>query len=133
MPTATIPAWDESLEVGNATIDADHKETVELLAAAAQASDAELPAHFATFAQHLRDHLAREEELMHQFGFPPTPIHVGEHNRVRLELEGIAKRLAAGNLALARGYLTEVVPDWFINHKNTMDSATAAWIRSQGG
>ncbi|GAA4252830.1 bacteriohemerythrin [Azospirillum formosense] len=129
----SIPAWSPSLEVGNAIIDADHKETVELLAEAAKASDADLPAHFTAFAQHLRDHLAREEELMHQYGFPPTPIHVHEHNRVRLELEGIAKRVAAGNLALVRGYLTEVVPEWFINHKNTMDSATAAWIRSQGG
>ncbi len=130
---AAIPAWDSSLEVGNAIIDADHKETVELLAEAAQASDAELPAHFKTFAQHLREHLAREEELMHQYGFPPTPIHVHEHNRVRLELEGIEKRMAMGNLALVRGYLTEIVPDWFVNHKNTMDSATASWIRSQGG
>lgn len=133
MPTVAIPTWDSSLEVGNAIIDADHQETIELLGKAAKAADADLPAHFRAFAQHLREHLAREEELMRQYGFPPTPIHVHEHNRVRLELEGIEKRMAMGNLALVRGYLTEIVPDWFVNHKNTMDSATAAWIRSQGG
>lgn len=133
MPIRAIPTWDASLEVGNAIIDAEHRETVELLAEAAQASDAELPAVFEKFATHLRDHLAHEEELMRQYGFPATPIHVHEHNRVRLELEGVGQRLAVGNRMLARGYLTETVPDWFINHKNTMDSATAAWIRSQGG
>lgn len=133
MPSATNLAWDDSLKVGNEIIDHDHKETVELLAELNAATDADFPAVFARFADHLRDHLAREEGLMQQYGFPPYPIHKHEHDRVRLELQGIEKRLAAGNLMLGRGYAREVVPDWFINHKNTMDSATAAWIKSQGG
>ncbi|HYG86071.1 MAG TPA: hemerythrin family protein [Azospirillum sp.] len=133
MSTLTTLAWDDSLKVGNAVIDKDHKETVELLAACNAADDAAFPALFATFAAHLRAHLLREEELMRQYGFPPYPIHKHEHDRVRLELEGIEKRLAAGNLALARGYTREVAPDWFIAHKNTMDSATAGWIKMQGG
>ncbi|WP_035691984.1 bacteriohemerythrin [Azospirillum halopraeferens] len=133
MPALTALAWDPSLEVGNPVIDADHKETVEQLAALAAVDDAGFPALFAAFADHLREHLAREEELMVTYGFPPYPIHKHEHDRVRLELEGVEKRLAAGNLMLARGYVREVVPEWFINHKNTMDAATAAWIRSRGG
>ncbi|MGQ9368670.1 bacteriohemerythrin [Azospirillum sp. ST 5-10] len=133
MPTLTTLAWDESLEVGNAIIDAEHKETVDLLAALAAVDDAGFPALFAAFARHLRDHLAHEEALMRDYGFPPYPIHKREHDRVRLELEGVETRLAAGNLALARGYAGEAVPEWFVNHKNTMDAATAAWIRSRGG
>lgn len=133
MPPATNLVWDDSLKVGNEIIDHDHQETVELLTELNAAADADFPAAFARFADHLRDHLAREEGLMQQYGFPPYPIHKHEHDRVRLELLGIEKRLAAGNLMLARGYAREVVPDWFINHKNTMDSATAAWIKSQGG
>lgn len=131
MPATLV--WDDSLKVGNDVIDHDHKETVEMLAELAAADDAAFPAVFARFTQHLREHLAREEDLMRQYGFPPFQIHKHEHDRVRLELEGIEKRLAAGNLMLARGYATQAVPDWFVNHKNTMDSATAAWIRSQGG
>ena len=133
MPALPPLTWDDSLKVGNATIDADHKETVELLATCAAAEDADFRALFAGFATHLREHLAREEGLMQQYGFPATPIHKHEHDRVRLELEGIEKRLAAGNLQLARGYIREMVPEWFVNHKNTMDSATAAWIAAQGG
>lgn len=125
--------WDDSLKVGNDIIDHEHKETVELLGELAAAGDGDFPALFARFAQHLRDHLAHEEALMQQYGFPPYPIHKYEHDRVRLELEGIQKRLAAGNLMLARGYATQAVPEWFINHKNSMDSATAAWIKTQGG
>jgi hemerythrin len=131
MPSPLV--WDDSLKVGNDIIDHDHQETVELLGELASADDSAFPAAFAKFAQHLREHLAREEDLMRQYGFPPFPIHKHEHDRVRLELEGIEKRLAAGNKMLARGYATQAVPDWFINHKNTMDSATAAWIKSQGG
>lgn len=133
MPALTALAWDPSLEVGNAIIDAEHKETVELLAGFATVDDAGFAALFAAFAQHLRDHLAHEEALMQEYGFPAYPIHKHEHDRVRLELEGVGKRLAAGNLMLARGYVREAVPEWFIQHKNTMDAATAAWIRSQGG
>ena len=133
MPALTALTWDDSLKVGNAIIDAEHQETVELLAVCGAAEDADFRAQFAHFATHLREHLAHEEELMRQYGFPAYPIHKHEHDRVRLELEGIEKRLAAGNLQLARGYVREMVPAWFIAHKNTMDSATAAWIRSQGG
>ncbi len=130
MPTLT---WDDSLKVGNAVMDTDHQEFVELLAACGSADDAEFPALFAALATHLREHLLHEEELMRQYGFPPYPIHKHEHDRVRLELEGIEKRLAAGNLPLARGYVREALPDWFIAHKNTMDSATAGWIKMKGG
>lgn len=133
MPTLTTLAWTDSLAVGNAVIDAEHKETVDHLAALAAADETTFPALFAAFARHLRDHLAHEEALMRQYGFPPYPIHKREHDRVRLELEGLEERLAAGDLTQARVYACEVVPEWFIRHKNTMDAATAAWIRSQGG
>ncbi|NYZ16185.1 hemerythrin family protein [Azospirillum sp. RWY-5-1] len=133
--TMTEPAlaWDSSLEVGNAVIDRDHKETVELLAALIDAPDTDFPTLFTGFAAHLRAHLANEEALMREYGFPAYAIHRHEHERVRTELEGIERRLAAGNLMLARGYATEIVPDWFLAHKDTMDAATAAWIRQQGG
>lgn len=133
MSTLTTLTWDDGMKVGNTTMDADHEEFVELQARCAAADDAAFPALFAELAQHLRDHLDREEALMQKFGFPPYPIHKHEHDRVRLELEGIAQRLAAGNLILARGYVAEALVDWFVGHKNTMDSATAAWIRMQGG
>lgn len=125
--------WSDDLKVGNEIIDTEHRETVELLGVLAAADDASFPAEFAKFADHLRVHLAHEEALMAEFGFPAEPIHRREHDRVRLELEGVEKRLAAGNTMLARGYATQAVPDWFVTHKNTMDAATAAWIRQQGG
>lgn len=133
MTTAATLTWDESLEVGNVIIDRDHKETVELLAGLAGADDAAFPALFARFADHLRAHLDNEEALMREYGFPAYPVHRHEHQRVRTELEGIERRLAAGNLMLARGYATQAVPEWFVTHKNTMDAATAAWIRARGG
>jgi len=133
MPTLAPLVWDDSFKVGNAIIDQDHEEMVRLLALCDGADDLAFPAIFAELATHLREHLLHEEELMRQYGFPPYAIHKHEHDRVRLELEGIEKRLAAGNLQLARGYAREVLPDWFMAHKNTMDSATAGWIKMRGG
>jgi hemerythrin len=132
MSAKTTLVWNDSLMVGNAVIDADHRETVELLAEVIDAGDDALPELFTRFALHLRTHLSREEELMRRYGFPASTIHKMEHDRVRMELDGIETRLAAGNLQLVRTYTSTVVPEWFINHKDTMDAATAGWIRQCG-
>lgn len=133
MPTLIALTWDDSLKVGNAVIDHDHEEFVGVLGACNAAEDAGFPALFATLATHLREHLLHEEDLMRKHGFPPYPIHKHEHDRVRQELDGIEKRLTAGNLQAARDYTRETLPDWFMAHRKTMDSATAGWIKMQGG
>ena len=123
--------WNESLLVGNDVIDADHALAVAQLNGLADADDAAFPALFAAFADHLREHFAREEELMRRWNFPIYPIHKGEHERVLLECEGIRRQMERGNRTLARGYVREVAPDWFLGHRGSMDAVTANFIRAQ--
>lgn len=44
----------------------------------------------------------------------------------------VAQRLAAGDLAWARDYVAAVLPEWFLNHRNTMDLVTANFARMHG-
>lgn len=124
--------WTEDLKVGVAFIDADHEEFVDQLNAAVAATDAEFPAAFAALAEHTRAHFAREEALMDQVGFFATEVHKGEHRRVLAEVEHFAGHLARGNLPFVRAYVAERLPDWFLQHRNTMDQATAAFAVQRG-
>ncbi|EKV28434.1 putative hemerythrin-like protein [Caenispirillum salinarum AK4] len=124
--------WTETLRVGVGFIDADHEDFITLLNTAKDASDVEFPAAFQALAEHTRAHFAREEALMDATGFFATDIHKGEHARVLAEVGHFAEHLERGNIAFVRAYVAERLPDWFIQHRNTMDQATAAHAARAG-
>lgn len=124
--------WTEDLRVGVGFIDADHEDFVALLNAAATAPDADFAAAFQALAAHTREHFAREEALMDATGFFATAIHKGEHARTLAEVAHFAEHLERGNLAFVRAYVAERLPDWFLQHRNTMDQATAAHAARAG-
>ncbi|SMH58138.1 hemerythrin domain-containing protein [Azospirillum agricola] len=120
-------AFDD-IALGYAVMDRDHADSLELWEAAKAAPAGALVAPFAAFANHLREHFAREEALMTEKGFFALHCHSGEHARV---LEGIASveaELAGGGEERARRYLRHQFPDWFHNHLATMDRVTAAFL-----
>lgn len=124
--------WTEDLKVGVTFIDADHEDFLTLLNAAAAASDADFPTCFEALAHHTREHFAREEALMDETGFFAVDIHKREHARVLAEVEHFAEHLERGNLAFVRAFVAERLPDWFLQHRNTMDQATAAFAMQRG-
>ena len=67
-------------------------------------------------------------------GFPPYPVHQGEHERVLAELAAEGQAFAAGHDAdrLAE-YVGKAVPAWFTNHILTMDLMTARFVQMRGG
>lgn len=124
-------SWSDDLKVGVDVIDEDHKVTVEQIATLLDTGeDAAFTPLFEAFVKHLAEHFGREEDLMRQTGFFAYACHSGEHQRVMGELHGLLTNAKAGRTALARAYVAEVVPGWFINHRNTMDLVTAEFIRT---
>ncbi|HYD31646.1 MAG TPA: hemerythrin domain-containing protein [Azospirillaceae bacterium] len=123
--------WSDDLNVGVDVIDEDHRVTVEQLGALLAADDATFPALFDAFVEHLAEHFGREEELMQKTGFFAYGCHSGEHTRVLGEMRGLLAAAKSGRLAMARAYVAEAVPDWFLNHRNTMDLVTANFLQQQ--
>lgn len=123
-------SWTDNLALGNAEIDADHRAAVELMNRLAGADDAAVPALFDEFIQHMRDHFARESAVMTACAFPPQTCHEGEHARVLSLLDDIAAEVAAGRPDAARHFGAEAGPDWFIDHRNTMDFVTVTYARN---
>lgn len=124
--------WSDVMKRGLAFQDADHEESVALMNAMQSCSDADLPAAFAKHAEHLRDHLQRENELMERTGFFAKDMHRSEHDRVLLETAAMQAKLDAGDIATVRAYVQQTLPNWFLDHLDSMDTMTAMFAQQQG-
>jgi len=81
------------------------------------------------FLQHSREHFAREETIMREADFPPYGIHKSEHDRVLAWLEALSLAIESGSdVHAVSAAVSHDIPDWFIRHIRSMDSATAAWV-----
>lgn len=83
-------------------------------------------------AEHSRRHFHHEEREMRRTGFPPYEIHRQEHERL---LSIFAQTVAQWQSdrdaeALARWVRVALAP-WLVEHVQTLDAVTAAWIEGQ--
>ena len=124
--------WNDTLSVGYAGMDEHHRAFVALLSQLNEAPPAELPALYANFLEHLAEHFAYEEALMEAHGFGALKDHKAEHLRVLAEAREMERSLARGRTAMIRQFLQSRMPEWFVLHRNTMDAATAAFLREKG-
>jgi hemerythrin len=127
-----VMAWNDSLSVGIAGMDEHHKVFLGLLDKLGAAPAEELGALYGEFEQHLAEHFGFEEALMREHGFPAFKEHQGEHQRVLAEARDLRRSLERGRLILVREYLRSRLPEWFELHRNTMDMATAVFLKQQG-
>ena len=122
-------------------MNSDHHEAVDLanvLEAHLDAEDggvdeAAVEASLRAFLDHTREHFGREEEEMLRTRFPVYSVHKGEHDRVLEDMEAIygdwvESKDAQKLLAWVRGPL----PEWLVEHIQTMDTITAQFIASAG-
>lgn len=123
--------WSAAHELGVALMDHTHREFVDLYNALAAALDGNFLAHFDALLAHTDAHFAQEDVWMAESGFPPTPIHRAEHERVLAMLRQVRQRVAAGDLAAGREAIAQI-PHWFDQHAATMDAALANWMHRMG-
>ncbi len=91
-----------------------------------------LDARLDNLLEHTRHHFAEEESRMQAAQFPPYPMHKGEHDRVLADMTTQVEAWERGRDAEAlKNWLKKDVGDWFVNHVNTMDFITAAFIASR--
>lgn len=98
-----------------------------------QAPAAEVDTLLDELLVHTRHHFAEENRLMQETGFPPYPMHKGEHDRVLDDMESRIARWKQERDATALSNWLEVgIVDWFVSHVSTMDFITARFIKAQG-
>lgn len=126
---------DDLPQVATAFQNEDHRVEVQLLNAAIDALSGSKESALAAIdalGVHTKEHFDREDEAMKRTGFPPFPVHHGEHVRVLTEFTGKADHFRrTGDVAAMRQYLEVEVVDWFLAHLRSMDAVTAQWIASR--
>jgi hemerythrin len=81
--------------------------------------------------EHTKEHFNGEEVLMIEKGFPPYPMHKGEHDNALRGMQDIFDEWnATQDISLLKIYFIEQLPAWLINHINTMDTVTARFFKS---
>lgn len=129
MPLIT---WEDGLKRGLSFQDADHQEAVRLMNALQTCSDEDLPRLFAEHLTHLREHLERENQLMERIGFFATAVHMDEHARILETLDAVQAQLDAGEIETVREFVEHDLPEWFLGHLASMDTATAQFALQRG-
>lgn len=129
-PVLSAPSaatWHSDLRLGWHPIDAIHEEFIALVDALLAAADDAMPAALSALQQHSREHFAVEERWMEETDFPARSCHVDEHAAVLASMEGVARKLAAGDFESGRR-LARALVDWFPGHADYLDSALAHWM-----
>jgi hemerythrin-like metal-binding protein len=122
----TIP-----LSVGYDPIDNDHGIFIDLINQLDKANNTDFPGLFMKLYVHTEEHFESENRLMAQFGFPAETEHKGEHQRVLGEFKQFKTRIDKGLITFGRSFVRERLPQWFVLHIKTMDSALSAHIKMQ--
>lgn len=122
--------WSEALDVGISFMDMDHAEAADLINGLAEATLERRIPLLEEFIRHSSAHFVREEAMMEKVGFFATVQHKAEHGRILAELDEVLKGLRAGKSNEA--YFQETLPDWLVNHRDTMDFVSAQYAQQQG-
>ena len=121
--------WLDSYQVGDAELDAQHRE---LFAAGnrfavAKCRDSRLLFSIAMF-RHAREHFEFEENLMRRVKYPAIADHFKEHTDLISILTTFSDRVASD--ALQSVEVEAFLRDWLVNHMATADARLAVYLGS---
>ena len=113
--------WSESMSVGVALLDSDHKaliETINRLHDAVEDGDEPqvLDGIFDGLVAYIEYHFAREERIMEVCGYPTATEHAAEHLRFAQNMRYNRDRYFRGEEAGVGRELLDYLKDWLTHH-----------------
>lgn len=127
--------WSDAFVLGYDPMDDVHEEFAQLLNAASDSADGQLPKALNDLVVHLESHFGAEDELMRLHEFPPRDCHIEEHAAVLKSAHEVMGMLRADEgIVVARSFIRSLA-SWFPGHSDYLDSALAHWMvkRLHGG
>lgn len=116
--------WSQDMLLGVEDMDAAHKEFLDDLAALLTMPDDQFAPAFLNMIAKVEKDFHEEEELMEEIDYPGLQGHREQHARVLGALHHVAPHVMSGDLGLGRE-AAELLPQWFLFHLSTMDTALA--------
>jgi len=123
--------WSQDMSLGVAGMDAVHKEFLDNLTELLTAPDDQFVPAFMQLVETVEKGFRTEEELMEAIDFPGLHEHCEQHARVLGALHHVVPQVMSGDIALGRE-AAELLPQWFLYHLSTMDTALAFALDTDG-
>lgn len=81
--------------------------------------------------EHTIEHFRGEEVLMLEKRFPPYPVHKGEHDKALSLMDDVYRTFETkSDIVAMKSYMSQAVPQWFVQHIQSMDTVTALFLKS---
>ena len=122
--------WSDTLLLGFAAMDNDHREFVAALHTLQAAGADSVATCLDAFTAQARRHFAAEDAWMTETAFPPRQCHIDEHAAVLKSLDEVRALVALGRVGHVPS-LAAALADWFPRHAQHLDSALATWLCKQ--
>lgn len=118
--------WTNDLSVGNAQIDSDHKQLVDLVnklhdAMKAGKGNTVLGDILAELIQYTASHFKREEMLMQKISYTEYAEHKAEHTKLVAEVLELQARFKSGTSTLSVSVFN-FLSDWLRTHIKSRDA-----------
>ncbi len=122
-----LMAWKDAYSVGNALLDSQHKQLIELVNDVN--GDADLGEVLDGLRQYGEAHFRAEEDLLEAARYPDLEQHREHHEAFRAWLaEVIAARRSGGDAAVVRRDVHHYLSIWLANHLLVADKAFEPWL-----
>lgn len=113
--------WSQDYCIGVRLIDNDHKELVELVNGLhdqieASGTKAEIAAALGFLARYVKEHFAREEALLAEYGYPELAAHRAVHHKMTAKIHAAQKVFAADPAWLDPQKLLLFLREWLVHH-----------------
>ena len=123
--------WSQEMSLGVPEIDDAHKLFLEDMAHVLTAPDESFVPAFLALVAKVEADFHEEETLMEQIEYPGLHGHREQHARVLGALHHVVPHVMDGDIALGREAV-ELLPQWFLFHLSTMDTALAFALDLEG-
>lgn len=122
--------WKESYKIGNAAIDAQHRQWFNKINSFLEATDIESMSQCEMqMYQYTRVHFRHEETLMRDIHYPGFEEHVRKHHEMLSHLNVLSEQIA--NYTIDRSKWQHFLSNWLLDHIATTDTKLAAYVNSQ--
>lgn len=116
--------WSQDMSLGIKEMDSAHKAFLEDLTELLTTADESFAPAFMRMIDQVEKDFHEEEELMEEIDYPGLQGHRAQHARVLGALHHVAPHVMNGDVSLGRE-AAELLPQWFLFHLSTMDTALA--------
>src|SRR6478735_9306138 len=122
--------WSADMSLGVPEMDDAHESFLAELGELLTKPDEQFGTTFMSMVLKVEHDFRDEEKLMEEIDYPGLQEHCEQHARVLGALHHVAPHVMDGDIALGRE-AAELLPQWFLFHLSTMDTALAFALEAQ--